>query len=323
MPVTINPRLRQGVQLAATTGLVVAAAVSGYLLFRHYESDPWTRDGRVRAEVVQVAPDVSGLVTQVFVAPDQHVHKGEPLFEIDPARFRLALRDAEALVGRADAAVARASAAITRARAVLGESRREAGRNRSLGELVAAEVTEQSETKVADGQAALAEAQAALADAQAQSAQARNARDVARLNLARTRVVAPIDGQLSDIALRPGNYVSPGKPVLALVDGASLRIEGYFEETKLAHVHLGQRATIRLMGEGRALDGHVTSIAGAIADHDRTGSTDMLPAINPSFSWVRLAQRVPVRIALDHPPADVRLVVGRTATVTLAQEPAR
>jgi multidrug resistance efflux pump len=121
--------------------------------------------------------------------------------------------------------------------------------------------------------------------------EARNARDLARLNLAHTRVVAPMDGRLSDLSLRPGNYVAPGKPVLALVDVGSLRIEGYFEETKLPQVHIGQRATIRLMGEDKVLTGHVTSIAAAIEDHDRTGSANGLPAINPSFSWVRLAQR--------------------------------
>jgi multidrug resistance efflux pump len=150
-------------------------------------------------------------------------------------------------------------------------------------------------------------------------AEAKNARDVAALNLERTRVVAPLDGRLSDLSLRPGNYVAPGKPVLALVDTGSLRIEGYFEETKLPQVHIGQRATVRLMGESRTLTGHVTSIASAIEDHDRSASPNGLPAINPNFSWVRLAQRVPVRIALDNPPADVALISGRTATVTLDQ----
>jgi multidrug resistance efflux pump len=146
---------------------------------------------------------------------------------------------------------------------------------------------------------------------------ARIARDLARLNLERTRVAAPVDGRLSDVALRAGDYVTPGKAVMALVDTASLRIEGYFEETKLPAVHPGQAATIHLMGEERALHGHVMSIAAAIEDHDRTPSANMLPAINPNFSWVRLAQRVPVRIAIDHPPAGIALIPGRTATVTL------
>ena len=117
----------------------------------------------------------------------------------------------------------------------------------------------------------------------------------------------------------------PARPVLALIDSASLRIEGYFEETKLASIHIGQSAQVRLMGDGRVITGHVTSIAPAIEDHDRIGSTNLLPAINPSFSWVRLAQRVPVRIAIDHAPRGIALIAGRTATVTLARpaEPRR
>ena len=157
----------------------------------------------------------------------------------------------------------------------------------------------------------------AVALASAGVAAARSARDLARLNLDRTRVIAPIDGRLSDLALRVGDYVAPGKPVMAVIDTASLRIEGYFEETKLAAVHIGQHATIHLMGDNRAIDGHVMSIATAIEDHDRATSPTMLPAINPNFSWVRLAQRVPVRIAIDHPPANLALIPGRTATVTL------
>lgn len=311
------PAVARTIRFLVTALVVVAALLAGWALWTHYEADPWTRDGRIRADVAQIAPDVSGLVTAVHVGNDAVVHRGDVLFEIDRPRYRIALEQAEASLAQARAGAVRAGAAVAKARTDLAEARREAARNRGLGELVATEVTQQSEARVAAAEAALADAQGAVALAQGGVAAALGARDLARLNLDRTRVVAPIDGRLSDMALRVGDYVTPGKPVLALVDTASLRIEGYFEETKLASVHVGQRATIRLMGDDRALAGHVVSIATAIEDHDRASGSSMLPAINPNFSWVRLAQRVPVRIALDRPPADMSLIAGRTATVTL------
>jgi multidrug resistance efflux pump len=317
LPLAAHPVVVQSVRVGLTGVLAIAAVMAGWRLWTHYEADPWTRDGRVRAEVVQVAADVPGLVTGVYVGNDANVRRGQPLFEIDRPRYQIALAQAEASLAQAQAAAQRSGSGVVKARADLAEVRREADRNRKLGELVATEVTEQSETKVATAQATLADAQSAVALAASAVEAARSARDLARLNLERTRVVAPMDGHLSDMGLRVGDYVTPGKAVMALVDTASVRIEGYFEETKLPAVHPGQAATIHLMGESRALHGHVVSIANAIEDHDRAPSANMLPAINPNFSWVRLAQRVPVRIAIDHPPADIALIPGRTATVTL------
>ena len=311
------PVVAQIVRFVLTGAVVIVAIVAGWRLWHHYDADPWTRDGRIRADLVQIAPDVSGLVTAVHVGNDAIVRKGDVLFEIDRPRFQIALDQSEANLAQAAAAAQRAAAGVAKARADLAEARREAARNRALGELVATEVTQQSETRGAAAEATLADAQGAVALARAGVAAARSARDLARLNLVRTRVTAPIDGRLSDMALRVGDYATPGKPVMALIDTASLRIEGYFEETKLASVHVGQHATIHLMGDTRTLTGHVVSIATAIEDHDRSASPTMLPAINPNFSWVRLAQRVPVRITIDHPPADLALIAGRTATVTL------
>ena len=184
MTAPLSPALRNAGRYALTGALVVAAGFATFALWRHYEADPWTRDGRVRAEVVQVAPDVAGLVTKVLVGHDQKVHRGDVLFEIDHERYALALAEAEAGLARATAAQTRAAASITRATATLAEARREAARNASLGALVAAEVTQQSQTKAAEGEAALAEAHAAAAEAAAQTQLARNARDIARLNLA-------------------------------------------------------------------------------------------------------------------------------------------
>ena len=151
-------------------------------------------------------------------------------------------------------------------------------------------------------------------------AQASTARDLAALNLARTRIVAPTDGTLSDLSLRVGNYIPAGKPVLALIDANSLRVEGYFEETKLPRIAVGQPADVHLMGDDRKLPGHVQSIAAGIEDRDRSAGSNLLPNVTPTFSWVRLAQRVPVRIALDN-PHDAALIAGRTATVRILPPP--
>jgi len=276
-------------RFAVTAVVVAAAVVGGRALWTHYQVDPWTRDGRVRADVVQVAPDVSGLVTRVEAVNDQTVKAGQPLFYVDRERYALALRQADANVAAA--------------RATLAQARRELVRNRALGDLVAAESTEQSASKVEQAAAALAQADAA--------------RDVAKLNLDRTVVYAPTDGFLSDLTLRTGDYVTAGKPVLALIDSRSFRVEGYFEETKLSGLKVGMPVSVRVMGEPEALKGHIQSIAAGIEDRDRVAGANLLPNVNPTFSWVRLAQRVPVRVALDQTPGDLRMIAGRTATVAV------
>ncbi len=281
--------LPQAGRVAVTLAVVAVAVVGGKRLWDHYQVDPWTRDGRVRADIVQVAPDVSGLVTAVQVVNDQTVKAGQPLFYVDRDRYALALRQADA--------------AVAAQKAQLAQARRELARNRVLGDLVAGEITEQSLAKVEQGQAALAQAVAA--------------RDLAALNLSRTLVVAPTDGFLSDLTLRTGDYVTAGKPVLALIDSRSYRVEGYFEETKLKGLHVGQKVSVTVMGEDRPLHGHIQSIAAGIEDRDRAAGASLLPNVNPTFSWVRLAQRVPVRVALDETPKDLRLIAGRTATVAV------
>lgn len=273
---------------ALTLSVLLVALYAGRQIWIHYQVEPWTPDGRVRADIVQIAPDVAGIVTELAVANDQKVRQGQFLFRIDPERHALALREAEAT--------------LAARRASLAQLRREAARNRELGELVAKEIQEQSTAKVEEAEAALAQAAAA--------------RDLAALNLQRTRVVAPADGTLSDLILRVGNYVPAGKPVMALIDANSFRVEGYFEETKLTRIASGQPARVKLMGDERILKGHVQSIAAGIEDRDRASGANLLPNVNPTFSWVRLAQRVPVRIALDD-PHDAALVAGRTATVTV------
>jgi RND family efflux transporter MFP subunit len=276
-------------RVVVTAVVVVAALIALRYLWDHYERDPWTRDGRVRADVVQVAPDVSGLVTDVLVRDNQVVKKGQGLFVIDQPRFELALRQSEAAVASAQARV--------------DEAVLEDKRNHNLGNLVSTELLQQGQTRLAEAQAALAQAVVA--------------HDTAKLNMDRTTVLAAVNGYITNFDLRPGNYATAGRPMFALVDSDSLHVDGYFEETKLPRIHVGNRVSVRLMGESQLLYGHVESIAGGIEDRERSPSANLLSNVNPTFNWVRLAQRVPVRVKLDNPPPDVRLIAGRTATVSV------
>lgn len=277
-------------RLVVTLAMVLAAAVVGLALWDYYMDAPWTRDGRVRADVVSVAPDVSGLVTQVLVHDNQAVRRGDTLFRIDPDRYRLALRQAEA--------------AVEGKRATANQARADFERYSKLSDAAV------SQQRVEAAQAADLTAKAAYEHAIAD-------RELAKLNLDRSEVRATVNGRITNMELRPGTYVTTGRGVLALIDSDTLRVEGYFEETKLPRIRLGAQTSIHLMGESGALTGHVESIAGGIADRDRSTSSELLASVNPTFAWVRLAQRVPVRIALDGAAKDPRLIVGRTATVSI------
>ncbi|ETF03697.1 membrane protein [Advenella kashmirensis W13003] len=272
------------------TMIILALAIlAGWQLWLHYEVEPWTRDGRVKANVVQVAPDVSGLVKSVAVHDNQDVRAGDLLFEVDHARYQLAFDQAQAGVNAGTAA--------------RDQAQRDLKRNRSLGKLVAAEIVEQSRMRLNQAEAALAQAQVQLA--------------TAKLNLTRSRVYAVTDGRITNLSLRAGDYVTVGKPVLALIDSASFYVEGYFEEGKLKNIHENDPATVTLMGNSGELKGHVQSIALGIADRDRGVGNDLLPNVNPTFNWIRLAQRVPVRIAIDQKDPATLLVAGQTATVSI------
>jgi len=277
------------IRLAVTLLLVAAAVVALHWMWSHYQEEPWTRDGRVRADVVQVAPDVSGLVTQADIEDNAVVHKGQPLFTLDKSRFEVALEQA--------------SAALQAETVALAQARREDTRNRELGDLVPKETTEEGASKVAQLKAAVAQATAA--------------RDAAALNLARTTVYAPMDGIVANAELHRGDYLTAGRTAMALVDISTLHVDGYFEETKLSRIHVGDRASVQLVGDPRLLSGHVASISPGIEDRERGPSGDLLPNVNPTFSWVRLAQRIPVRIQLDRTPPNVALIAGRTATVVI------
>lgn len=282
------------VRVIVTLATVAAAVVVGCLLWDYYLNAPWTRDGRVCADVVKITPDVSGLVSEVLVHDNQPVHSGEVLFRVDQARFKLALEQSEATLASAEAA--------------LQMARREAARYEKLATNNAVSYSESEHTTTAATQRE-ADYQLAIAN-----------RDLARLNLARSEIKAPVNGTLSNFSLRPGDYVNAGQPVTALVDADSYYIAGYFEETKLRHIHVGDAVRVRLMGADSDLSGRVTSIAPGIEDRERTDSNRLLANVNPTFSWVRLAQRVPVRISLDQPTP---LVAGQTATVMILAKSTR
>jgi RND family efflux transporter MFP subunit len=280
------------VRVLVTLFVVAVGIVVGWQLWSYYMLEPWTRDGRVRADVVTVAADVSGLVSDVMVHDNEKVTKGQPLFKIDQRRFQYALDQAKASV---------ASRQVT-----LDQAKRDLNRSKNLSSIaITVQQVEQSQQAVDVAQANLDDANASL--------------DVAKLNLERSTIVAPVNGFVTNFDLLPGRYVNAGSSILALIDSDTFRVEGYFEETKLRRIHIGDSATVKLIGDPQALSGHVESVASGIEDQNRSTSSDLLASVNPTFSWVRLAQRIPVRIKLDNVPAQLLLVSGRTATVSIGK----
>ncbi len=253
----------------ALTGLAVAAAIwVGYRLWDYYMDEPWTRDGHVRAEVVPVAPDVTGFVTEVLVKDNQMVRRGDILFRIDSARYEIALKQAEAVLEGRQALLEEANADLKRYNALTPDTT--VSRQR-LDQVIAT----QGAAKAAYDQA--------VAD-----------RALAKLNLERSEVRASVDGSVSNMDLRPGTYLSPGKGVMALVDTDTLHVEGYFEETKLSRIHVGDPVNVQLMGTSRALHGRVESIETGIEDRDRGEGANLLANVNPTFNWVRLFRQTAI-----------------------------
>ncbi|MNY19260.1 p-hydroxybenzoic acid efflux pump subunit AaeA [compost metagenome] len=244
------------------------------------------------------------MVANVAVHDNQFVAAGALLFSVDKARFELAREQAQA-------AVETQRIAISNQRTTLAQAQRESQRNSNLGDLISLEAREQSRLKADQAKGALQAAEAALRQAQV-------ALNTSTLNLERAQVRAPTAGLVTNLDLRQGAYASAGHPVMALVDASSFYVEGYFEENKLARIRQGDRVRVTPMG-GPALEGTVESIAAGIADRDRSTSANLLPSVNPTFNWVRLAQRVPVRVKLDQTSSGPRLVAGQTVTVEILE----
>ena len=273
--------------LLATLLVLGLAIFIGRQLWVHYMQTPWTRDGRVRADIINVAADVSGYVTAVPIRDNQRVRKGDVLLQIDPAHYRLAVKQAQALVASRKSA---------------WEMRKvNASRRADLDELVISKESREDASNVAAS---------ALADYQ----QAEARLEAAQLNLDRTRVLATVDGYVTNLNVHVGDYARVGEAKLAVVDEDSFWVYGFFEETKLPHVHVGDPAQLQMMS-GETLTGHVESISRGIYDRDNPQSRELIADVNPTFNWVRLAQRVPVRIQLDPVPDGMLLAAGTTCTV--------
>lgn len=281
------------VRFSVTCLAILVAGLIAWQLWSYYMTSPWTRDGRVRADVISLAPDVSGPVVKVFVYDNETVHTGEPLFQIDPSRFNLALEAAQASLAQAKASMLNAA--------------QNASRYKSLSDSAASAMTREN------AQSAAMQTKAAYDLAQANLG-------VAELNLDRTTVRSTVNGQVTNFSMQPGDYVQAGVPVVALVDTDSIYVAGYFEETKFRHIAVGDKTTIRLMQGGPAIEGHVQGVSAGIADAEIARTASLLANVNPTFTWVRLAARIPVRITLDKIPKGLKLVAGMTCTVTITPQ---
>ena len=305
----------------ATLAVVVLAIILGWFAWEHYTRAPWTRDARVRADVVTLSADVSGRIVSLSVQDNQRVEKGQFLLEIDPARYTLAVEHAKRAVEVAKATLGQSEATIVSSEALLRQRQSEESRRRTLKQrfAISGEEWEKSSTEVAVAQAELLRNQANLGLAHANVQLAIAALTQAELDLQRTRVTAPVSGYVTNLLTRQGDYATAGGALLALVDSESFYISGYFEETKLPRIKEGDRVRIELMS-GETFGGTVQSIAFAIADRENSPGSRLLANINPSYTWVKLAQRVPVRIQIDADYiAKNSLRAGTTATVTVME----
>lgn len=304
-----------------TVAVVILAIILGWFAWEYYTRAPWTRDARVRADVVTLSADVSGRIVKLAVQDNQHVDKGQLLLEIDPARYQLAVEHARRSVEVSKASLGQSQAAIVASEALLKQRQSEERRRRTLkqGFAISGEEWEKSSTDVAVAQADLLRNQANLGLAEANVQLAIAALTQAELDLQRTRVESPVSGYVTNLLTRQGDYAQAGSALLALVDSDSFYVSGYFEETKLPRIKADDRVRIQLMS-GETFGGTVQSIAFAIADRENAPGSRLLANINPSYTWVKLAQRVPVRINID---ADYsgknQLRAGTTATVTVEE----
>jgi multidrug resistance efflux pump len=341
-----RPRARITRLLVTWTAVAIAVWLS-WAMWNAYMGTPWTRDGTVRAYVVTMAPEVAGRIVELPVADNQFVHKGDVLMVIDPTNYRIAIDLAEAAVEQAQAnvqnveaqiavqqaQVSASQAQVELAQAALVFAQQQAARYQDLAQKGWSPVqTEQQFTsQLHQQQAALKNAQAALALAQrqieslkaqragaeAQLGQSKAQRDQARVNLERTQIRSPVNGWVTNLLAQLGDYANVGQNEISLVDADSFWIDAYFTETNLGSIREGDPANIKLMGYSEIVRGRVGSISRGINIQNAEGGPQGLQTVNPIFTWVRLAQRVPVRIHIDQVPAGVTLAAGLTATVEI------
>jgi RND family efflux transporter MFP subunit len=274
----------------ATLAVVALAALLGWAAWQYYMGTPWTRDGTVRAYVVKVAPEVAGEIVSLPIADNQFVHKGDLLMLIDPRNYSIAIRQAQA--------------AVEQAQAVADNARAEMIRREKLTDI--AVTMEERQTYISQATTAEATYQSALANL-----------EQARINYRRTQVRSPVNGYVTNLSAQLGNYADVGSLQLSLVNSDSYWVDAYFEETALSRIHEGDAATIKLMGYTPLLRGRVQGLARGINVPNAQPDASGLASVNPIFTFVRLAQRVPVRIHIDEVPEGVNLVAGMTATVQI------
>jgi len=289
------PRSRLRVVPLLVTLVTIALATGlGLAMWDAYMGAPWTRDGTVRAYVVTMAPEVAGRIVELPVADNQFVHKSDLLMVIDPTNFKIAVSLAEAAVRQAEANAQNIE--------------RQAQRRQRLSDL--AETVEDRQTFESNALVAQAQYQQAVANL-----------DQARVNLERTQIRSPVNGWVTNLLAQLGDYVTVGQNEISLVDADSFWIDGYFEENNLGSIREGDPASIKLMGYSQIVHGHVGSLARGINVANAQPNGQGLATVNPIFTWVRLAQRIPVRIRIDDVPDGVRLVAGMTATVQIDPRP--
>lgn len=284
-------------RLSLTTLLVLTALGAIGWKYQHYLNNPWTRDGQVRAQVIQITPRVTGPIVALHVKDNAEVKAGETLFEIDPRTYQAALDQSMANLVQVQ---------VTRNKAQ-DEARRTQALFQRNPEAVSASTLIKLNKTVEASEAAVMVARAAV--------------EMAKLNLAFTKVEAPADGFVTNLTLRTGSQVVANQPALALVDRHSFWIEGFFKETDISDVKPGEQTVVTLMAyPDQPLQGNVESIGYGIAHKDGSTGTELLPNVNPTFQWIRLAQRVPVRIKLHAIPGNVQLRVGTSASVMIIKQ---
>ena len=279
-----------------TLTLVGSAAWAAGSLYYRYLQTPWTRDGQVRANIVGIAPRVSGPIVRVAVHDNQSVHKGDLLFEIDPEDFQAQVDLAVGQVQNGEASLKQQTQNLQRQ-------------------------TELYRTHV-NALQDFQNAQDSFEAARAQLVSAKANLELARLNLGYTKVVAPLEGFVTNMNTSSGTYVTAGNQLMALVDTSSFWVAGYFKENQLPHIRTGQKALITLMGHyGRPFEGIVQTVGWGIFVSDGSGSstTDLLPSVSQTIDWVRLPQRFPVRIQVVG-PTPVPLRIGQTVSVAMTPE---
>ena len=282
--------------VVATLAVLAAAAALTWLAWNYYEYSPWTRDGRVRVYTVQIAPEVSGIVVDMPVKDNQFVHKGDVLFHIDPRTYENAVKQAEGKLAQ------------TKAQASYLDA--EARRRQALPDLAVSR--EQQENATGTAQAA----NDAVLQADAEI-------DQASLNLQRATIRSPVNGWVTNLLLQDGGFAATGTRAMTLVDADSFWVEGYFEETQLRRIKVGDLAKIALMAyPGITVTGRVSGLGRGIDVPDAAPGVQGLPNVNPVFTWVRLAQRIPVRVELNDVPCPIVLSSGLTATVTVTDKDA-